>query len=89
MFRSSTTIPADSTERKEELRREATARRAIGYAYPESRQYRERSTAERVNARFKDEFMGHLRVRGHGKAFCHLMFGIQAVNVCRQLRRQI
>ena len=82
--------PRRSAERKQELRREATARRAIGYQYPESRRYRERSTAERVNARLKDEFGGrHLRVRGHGKAYCHLMFGILALSVSQLLRLQI
>ena len=38
------------------------------------------TTAERANARIKDEFGGHyLRVRGHLKAFCHLMFGVVAL----------
>jgi hypothetical protein len=44
------------------------------------RRYNERSTAERVNARLKDEFGGrHLRVRGHSKAHLHLMFGLVAL----------
>ena len=39
--------------------------------------YRERTTVERVNARLKDEFGGRtVRVRGHAKVMCHLMFGI-------------
>jgi hypothetical protein len=36
--------------------------------------------AERANARLKDEFGArNLRVRGHAKAFCHLMFGVAAL----------
>ena len=79
--------PRRSAERKQESRREAAARRAIGYEYPESRRYHERSTAERVNARLKDEFGGrHLRVRGHAKASCHLMFGILALTINQLVR---
>ena len=79
--------PRRSAERKQEARREAAARRAIGYEVPESRRYNERSTAERVNARIKDEFGGrHLRVRGHAKASCHLMFGILALTVNQLVR---
>ena len=43
-----------------------------------------------MNARLKDEFGGrHLRVHGHGKAFCHLMFDIFAPSVSQLLRLQI
>lgn len=35
-----------------------------------------------VNARLKDEFGGrHVRVRGHAKVYCHLMFGVLALAV--------
>ena len=35
---------------------------------------------ERVNGRLKDEFGGRMvRVRGHAKVMCHLMFGILAL----------
>jgi len=38
------------------------------------------TTTERANARIKDEFGGrYLRVRGHLKAFCHLMFEVVAL----------
>lgn len=44
--------------------------------------YKERSTAERINARLKDEFGGlYIRVRGHSKIMAHLMFGILALTV--------
>ncbi len=62
---------------KEELDREARARRVAGYVGPESLRFRIRSGVERTNARLKDEFGGrHVRVRGHSKVACHLMFGI-------------
>ena len=49
--------------------------------------YRKRSTVERVNGRLKDEFGArHLRVRGHAKVLCHLMFGILALTVDQLLR---
>ena len=48
--------PRRSVELKEAVKREAKARRAIGYVFPEARRYSERSTVERVNARLKDEF---------------------------------
>ncbi len=44
--------------------------------------YRERSTAERVNADLKDNFGGRtVRVKGNKKVFTHLMFGIIAITV--------
>jgi hypothetical protein len=43
----------------------------------ETIRYNERSTVERVNGRLKEEFGGRMvRVRGHAKVMCHLMFGI-------------
>lgn len=42
--------------------------------------YNERSTAERVNSCIKDEFWAYnVRVRGHLKVACHLMFGLIAL----------
>jgi hypothetical protein len=52
----------------------------VGYQVAEDRRYHERSTVERVNVRLKDEFGGRMvRVRGHAKVMCHLMFGILAL----------
>ena len=49
--------------------------------------YNERTSAERVNARLKDEFGGrNVRVRGHAKVLCHLMFGIVALTVDQLMR---
>lgn len=53
----------------------------------EAQRYKERSTAERVNARLKDEFGGRmLRVRGPEKAMTHLMFGLIVLTVDQLLR---
>jgi hypothetical protein len=65
------------TALKAEIAAERARRRLIKIPDPTDLTYNQRSTAERANARIKDEFGGrHLRVRGHLKAFCHLMFGV-------------
>jgi hypothetical protein len=47
---------------------------------PEQERLRERSAAERVNSNLKDNHGGrHVRVRGHKKVYCHLMFGLLVV----------
>ena len=44
--------------------------------------YRERTTAERGNSELKDNYGArHVRVKGHLKVFCHLMFGVIAITV--------
>jgi predicted fused transcriptional regulator/phosphomethylpyrimidine kinase len=46
---------------------------------PDDLIYNERTAAERANDSIKDDYGGrHLRVRGHLKVFCHLMFGVAA-----------
>lgn len=53
----------------------------------EVQRYKERSTAERINARLKDEFGGvFVRVRGHSKIMAHLMFGILALTADQLMR---
>lgn len=65
---------------KEELESENKRRNAANYQTAEDQRYKERSTVERVNGRLKDEFGGRMvRVRGHAKVMCHLMFGILAL----------
>lgn len=62
---------------KEEMENEAKARKTINWKPAEAMRYNERSTAERANARLKDEFGARkLRVRGITKVACHLMFGV-------------
>ena len=65
---------------KEELTAENKRCRLVGHKMAEAIRYNERSTVERVNARLKDEFGGRVvRVRGHAKVMCHLMFGLLAL----------
>jgi hypothetical protein len=53
----------------------------------EKQRYKERSTAERVNARLKDEFGARaIRVRGHAKVMTHLMFSLIALTVDQLMR---
>lgn len=53
----------------------------------EAQRYKERSTAERVNSRMKDEFgAAKIYVRGHAKVMLHLMFGLIALTVDQLIR---
>lgn len=66
--------------KKEENDKEKKARKTLHWKPPEQIRYNQRSSAERVNSRLKDEFGGRMvRVRGHPKVTCHLMFGILAL----------
>lgn len=72
--------PRGNVELKQELAEENKAWATIHLQPAEAVRYNERTTVERVNARLKDEFGGRfVRVRGHGKVMCHLMFGILAL----------
>lgn len=65
-------------------RRESDTREFLPH---EKQRYKERSTAERVNARLKDEFGAMMiRVRGHAKIMTHLMFGVVALTVDQLMR---
>jgi hypothetical protein len=67
---------------KEEIVAENKRCQVVGHQTAEAIRYHERSTVERVNARLKDEFGGRVvRVRGHAKVMCHLMFGVLALTV--------
>jgi hypothetical protein len=64
------------------LRPRRGGRRKAGYALAEDVRYNERRAAERVNGILKDNFGGrYVRVRGHAKVFCHLMFGVLAPSI--------
>lgn len=68
--------------RKADKAAETKARRRAGYRLAEERRYNQRGAVERVNGRLKDSFGAHtVRVRGHDKVMCHLMFGILALTV--------
>ncbi|MCP5080931.1 MAG: transposase, partial [Alphaproteobacteria bacterium] len=79
--------PRSNAVLKAELEAEAKRWRRLGLERPEDVRYRERSAAERVNGRLKDEFGGRfIRVRGHAKIMCHLMFGLLALTADQVLR---
>jgi Transposase DDE domain/Transposase domain (DUF772) len=79
--------PRSTRGLKEELQAEKKRCRQVGHRLAEAVRYNERTTVERVNARIKDEFGGRMvRVRGHAKVMCHLMFGIVALSVDQLLR---
>ena len=72
---------------KVELQAEAQRQKLLNFTYAEHVRYHERTTVERVNGRLKDEFGGRMiRVRGHAKVMCHLMFGIVALAADQILR---
>ena len=72
---------------KETIAAEARGRRKAGYALAEDVRYNERSAAERVNGSLKDNFGGrYVRVRGHAKVLCHLMFGVLALAIDQLMR---
>jgi hypothetical protein len=72
---------------KKALAAEARARCRAGYEPAEEVRYNQRSSAERVNARLKDEFGArNLWVRGDAKVFCHLMFGVLALTINQLMR---
>jgi hypothetical protein len=53
----------------------------------EAIRYRERTVAERMNARLKDEFGArHVMVRGGVKVMSHLMFGVLALSADQMMR---
>ena len=71
---------------KNEIAAENKRCRLVGHKPAEAIRYNERSTVERVNSRLKDEFGGRVvRVRGHAKVMCHLMFGILALTANQML----
>lgn len=72
--------------RKLQRKTEAGVQRRVGHLYAEQIRFRERTTVERVNGRLKEEFGGRsVRVRGHAKVLCHLMFGMLALTVSQLL----
>ena len=72
--------PRRDEKLKAEIKAENERCRLVGHQIAETARYKERSTVERVNARLKDEFGGRVvRVKGHAKVMCHLMFGILAL----------
>ena len=74
---------------KAEAEAGARARRCAGLARAEDIRFKERSAAERVNSALKDNYGARfVRVRGHDKVLCQLMFGILAL-AAEQLMRLV
>ena len=72
---------------KAEAEAEARAKRCAGCKLAEDIRYNERSGAERVNSALKDSYGGRcVRVRGHAKVLCHLMFGVLTLTVEQLMR---
>jgi IS5 family transposase len=81
------TNPRRNQVLQEELQAEARRLDRIGFQMPETIRYNERTSIERVNGRFKDEFGGrHVRVRGARKVMCHCMFGVLALTADQLMR---
>jgi len=79
--------PRRNTELKQAIALENKASSHVNFQTAEAVRYNERSTVERVNGRLKDEFGGrYVRVRGHAKVMCHLMFGILALTADQLMR---
>ena len=79
--------PRRDVELKQNLEKENKARRILNWCPAESLRYNHRSSAERTNARLKDEFGGRsIRVRGNKKVFCHLMIGLLVLTADQLLR---
>ncbi len=72
---------------KLELEGEAKRQKRVGHRLAEDIRYNERSSAERVMGRIKDDFgENDIRVRGDKKVMCHLMFGFLALTVDQLMR---
>lgn len=79
--------PRRDQELKQAMQDEAKAKRTLNFQDPEDIRYNARTTAERANARLKDEFGARkLRVRGHAKVACHLMFGVMVLAADQLMR---
>lgn len=69
--------PRGNREMKLDKEAEAKARKTLNWKPAEDIRYNERTTVERGNSRLKLELGAHtVRVRGHQKVLCHLMFGV-------------
>lgn len=79
--------PRRDAELSMNLKRENKARLTLNWEPAEAVRYNHRSTAERSNARLKDEFGArNVRVRGSKKVFCHLMIGVLVLSADQLLR---
>jgi hypothetical protein len=76
-----------TASRKKEMTAEESRKKRIHFRTAEEVRYNERTTAERVNARLKDDHGGRaVRVRGHTKVLAHLMFGVLVLTTLQLVR---
>jgi hypothetical protein len=69
--------PRRNERLKEALVMESKTQEILNWQPAGAIRYNARTSAERTNARIKDEFGGRtVRVRGRIKVFCHLMIGV-------------
>jgi hypothetical protein len=79
--------PRRNGELKNNIESEEKARTTLNWEPVDAIRYNARSGAERTNARLKDEFGGRtVRVKGHTKVYCHLMFGILVLTADQLMR---
>jgi transposase len=79
--------PRRNKEKKHDIEQENKAQKTINLKIPEKIRYNQRSSAERVNSRLKDSYGGRMvRVRGHAKVYCHIMFGLLALTADQLLK---
>ena len=82
--------PRSSKESQRELKEENLARKILNWMPAEVVRCNARSGSERANSRIKDEFGAlHIRVRGHTKVTCHLMFGVLVLAADQLIRLAI
>lgn len=74
--------PRRNSPLKENNAAENKCCRLVGFSLVEAICYNERTTRRYANARLKDESGGRImRVHGHAKVMCHLMFGTLAMDL--------
>ena len=79
--------PRRDKELQLDLTAESKARHFLNWKPAESIRYNQRSSAERSNARLKDEFGArNVRVKGYSKVLCHLMIGVLVLSADQLLR---
>lgn len=79
--------PRRDKEMQTNILTENKARKVLNWEPAEAKRYNERTTAERANSRLKDEFGANkVRVRGHAKVYCHLMFSVLVLAADQLLR---
>lgn len=77
---------AKTTRAKAEQELELKARKVINWKPAEAKRQECRTEVERFFSNLKDNFCGRfIRVKGHLKVSCHLMFGILALTATRLL----